>query len=181
MPCIPKSRVGAVCRGQPSPCATGSCAFIAGRASHAAGCFWRGSHQASSRSIALSLTSRLRIVWRTRILSIRDGFTSHQPERSRRSVNRRRLRRCACVSSMRIAATWAESPASAVPVQELVTQDDQWTLEATVHPFDVSQTTGGVVQHTTRKSRLGAYFGAIPQYRYLVLPPESGSRALKYS
>jgi hypothetical protein len=82
--------------------------------------------------------------------------------------------------ALRIAAAWAESPASAASFQGLVSQDDQWTLDPTVHSYGpfwkfswpngeeiyVSQTTGEVVQRTTRKSRLGAYCGAIPHWLY---------------
>jgi hypothetical protein len=82
--------------------------------------------------------------------------------------------------ALRIAATWAESPAGAASFEELVTQDDQWTLDPAVHPYGpfwksswpngeeiyVSQTTGEVVQRTTRNTRLGAYCGAIPHWLY---------------
>jgi len=82
--------------------------------------------------------------------------------------------------ALRIAVAWAGFPASAASFQGLLTQDDQWTLYSSVHPYGpfwkyswpngeeiyVSQTTGEVVQETTRKSRLGAYCGAIPHWLY---------------
>jgi len=82
--------------------------------------------------------------------------------------------------ALRVAAAWAGFPAAASSFQGLVTQDDQWTLYFTVHPYGpfwkyswpngeetyVSQTTGEVVQDTTRNSRFGAYCGAIPHWLY---------------
>ena len=80
-----------------------------------------------------------------------------------------------------IAAAWAGFPATAVSFQGLVT-DDQWTLDSAAYPHGpfwkyswpngeevyVSQTTGEVVQDTTRSARLGAYCGAIPHWLFFV-------------
>lgn len=79
----------------------------------------------------------------------------------------------------RIAAAWAKQPASAATL-EVMNRIDQWTVSgefAGLRPLDkyswpngdqvyVSEVTGDVAQYTTRASRLGAYFGAIPHWLY---------------
>jgi len=79
----------------------------------------------------------------------------------------------------RIAAAWAKRPASAASL-EITNAIDQWTVSgefAELRPLDkyswpngdevyVSEVTGDVAQYTTRASRLGAYFGAIPHWLY---------------
>ncbi len=81
-------------------------------------------------------------------------------------------------TAVRIASAWTrrEDRAITFPTSEL----DQWTVLPQIgraapywkHVWPngeevyVSQTTGEVVQHTTRGSRIGAYFGAIPHWLY---------------
>ena len=79
----------------------------------------------------------------------------------------------------RIATAWAGKPASAATLTVLY-GPDQWTVSGEfggLRPLDkyswpdgaevyVSEVTGDVVQCTTRASRLGAYFGAIPHWLY---------------
>jgi hypothetical protein len=86
-------------------------------------------------------------------------------------------------SALRIAADWTKLPASAASLHGLITRDDQWTVYSSVRPYGpfwkfswpngeevyVSQPTGEVVQDTTRESRLGAYFGAIPHWLYFTV------------
>ncbi len=81
--------------------------------------------------------------------------------------------------ALRIAAAWTGQPASAAEFRGLLEEADQWTLSgyAALRPLFkyrwpdgeeayVSQVTGEVVQHSTRESRLWAYFGAIPHWLY---------------
>ncbi len=79
----------------------------------------------------------------------------------------------------RIAEAWTKQPASGARV-EPVTEVDQWTVQMRIADLSplwkfswpdgeqvyVTQTTGDVVQHTTSRSRLGAYLGAIPHWLY---------------
>ena len=79
----------------------------------------------------------------------------------------------------RIAEAWTKQPASDARVEQ-VTEVDQWTVQMRIADLSplwkfswpdgeqvyVTQTTGDVVQHTTRGSRLGAYVGAIPHWFY---------------
>jgi uncharacterized iron-regulated membrane protein len=89
--------------------------------------------------------------------------------------------------TLRLAAAWAgELPALAG--RQVVTQPDQWTVSGEfrpLRPFDkytwpdgnqvyVSQRTGEVAQSTTRSSRIGAYFGAIPHWLYFTPLRENG-------
>jgi PepSY-associated TM region len=89
--------------------------------------------------------------------------------------------------TLRIASSWAdEPPASAA--REIVTRPDQWTVSGEyrgLRPLDkyswpdgkevyVSRRTGEVAQSTTRASRLGAYFGAIPHWLYFTPLRENG-------
>ena len=82
--------------------------------------------------------------------------------------------------ALRIASAWTGTPAREASFDGAIVQDDQWTLDSSVHPYGpfwkyswpngeqvyVSQLTGEVVQHTTRAARIGAYFGAIPHWLY---------------
>jgi len=81
--------------------------------------------------------------------------------------------------ALRIAAAWTGQPASAAELRGLLEEADQWTLSgyAALRPLFqyawpdgeevyVSQSTGEVVQHTTRESRFWAYLGAIPHWLY---------------
>ena len=79
----------------------------------------------------------------------------------------------------RVASAWTGQPAQAAGVAS-VDEVDQWTVAGDVRrqgPFwkyswangeqvYVSRTSGEVVQHTTRASRLGAYLGPIPHWLY---------------
>lgn len=79
----------------------------------------------------------------------------------------------------RIAAAYASLPAGGAGLT-VVNEPDQWTVSGEFRPLRpldkyswpggetvyVSEVTGDVVQATTRASRLGAYFGAIPHWLY---------------
>ena len=81
--------------------------------------------------------------------------------------------------TLRIASSWTGQPAAAAKVEEN-TEEDQWTVSGEFRDLRplrkytwpdgeqvyVSTVTGDVVQYTTRASRLGAYFGAIPHWLY---------------
>jgi PepSY-associated TM region len=81
--------------------------------------------------------------------------------------------------NLRTAAAFAGQPAVAARVEQ-VTEPDQWTLEGGVRNLlplwkyswpngdqvYVSDSTGHVVQYTTRSSRLFAYLGPIPHWLY---------------
>jgi hypothetical protein len=81
--------------------------------------------------------------------------------------------------ALRIAAQWSGQPPSTARMAFL-TKEDQWTVSGDfrslrpLYKFTwpnadevyVSQQTGQVVQSTSRASRLGAYFGAIPHWLY---------------
>jgi len=81
--------------------------------------------------------------------------------------------------ALHVAAQWSGQPPSAARMA-LLTEEDQWTVSGafrTLRPIYkftwpnadevyVSQQTGQVVQSTSRASRLGAYFGAIPHWLY---------------
>ena len=87
----------------------------------------------------------------------------------------------------RIAGEWASRPPGAASLRVLESPD-QWTVSgefAPLRPLDqyswpggdqvyVSEVTGEVVQATTRASRLGAWFGAIPHWLYFTLLRENG-------
>ncbi len=82
--------------------------------------------------------------------------------------------------ALRIASAWTGQPAAAAKFEGMLTQADQWTVSgefASLRPLwkfswpdgtavYVSGVTGEVVQYTTRASRMGAYFGAIPHWLY---------------
>ena len=78
-----------------------------------------------------------------------------------------------------IAQMWSGQSVKTARV-EAVERSDQWTLQNRVADLQplwkfswpdgqqlyVSQAVGEVIQHTTRASRIGAYFGAIPHWLY---------------
>ena len=82
--------------------------------------------------------------------------------------------------SLRIASAWTGQPANAAKFEGTLTQPDQWTVSGEFRALRplwkyswpdgeevyVSKVTGEVVQYTTRESRIGAYFGAIPHWLY---------------
>jgi hypothetical protein len=81
--------------------------------------------------------------------------------------------------NLKTAAAWSGQPASAAQLEE-VTEPDQWTLEGELRnlfPLSkyswrngdqvyISESTGEVVQFTTRSSRLFAHLGPIPHWLY---------------
>jgi hypothetical protein len=81
--------------------------------------------------------------------------------------------------NLRTAGAWANAPPNLAKIAE-VHEPDQWTVggdfrgEGRLFKYSfadgqevyVSQTSGQVLQYTTRASRLGAYFGAIPHWLY---------------
>ena len=81
--------------------------------------------------------------------------------------------------TLRAATTWTGQPPEAARL-ELNAAEDQWTVSeefAALRPMRkytwpdgeevyVSTVTGDVEQYTTRASRMGAYFGAIPHWLY---------------
>jgi hypothetical protein len=82
--------------------------------------------------------------------------------------------------TLRIAAAWARQPAARASFDGAITREDQWTVSGEFRALRplmkyswpdgaqvyVSSVTGEVVQATTRASRLGAWFGAIPHWLY---------------
>ncbi len=80
----------------------------------------------------------------------------------------------------RIAAAWSGEPIDQARFQGALMEADQWTLMGGLAPVRpllkfawpdgqevyVSSVTAEVVQHTTRGSRIAAYFGAIPHWLY---------------
>jgi hypothetical protein len=82
--------------------------------------------------------------------------------------------------TLRIAAAFAGQPAGRATFRGAFTREDQWTVSGEFRPLRplmkyswpdgaevyVSSVTGEVVQATTRTSRLGAWFGAIPHWLY---------------
>lgn len=87
----------------------------------------------------------------------------------------------------RIASTWTSLPVGD-PALTVVTAPDQWTVSGEFRPLRpldkysfpdgqevyVSEVTGDVVQSTTRASRLGAWFGAIPHWLYFTPLRQNG-------
>jgi hypothetical protein len=81
--------------------------------------------------------------------------------------------------TLRVASAWTGQPAEHARA-ETIADEDQWTVSGefrALRPLRkyiwpdgeevyVSTVTGQVVQHTTRGSRIGAYFGAIPHWLY---------------
>jgi len=90
--------------------------------------------------------------------------------------------------NLRTAAAWTGQPASAAKV-EAVTEPDQWTLEGDVRNLlplwkyswpngdqvYLSESTGEVVQFTTRLSRIFAHLGPIPHWLYYTPLRKNGS------
>jgi hypothetical protein len=82
--------------------------------------------------------------------------------------------------TLRIAASWIGEPASLARFEGALTKEDQWTVSGEFRALRplmkyswpdgeevyVSQVSGEVEQYTTRGSRLGAWFGAIPHWLY---------------
>lgn len=82
-------------------------------------------------------------------------------------------------TALRIAAAWTSQDPVAARM-DFIRELDQWTVLPAIRrqlPFwkatfpggqevYISQQTGAVAQHTTRGSRIGAYFGAIPHWLY---------------
>ena len=83
-------------------------------------------------------------------------------------------------AALRIASTFTGQPSSSARFDGLNESEDQWTVSQNfraLRPLYVyswpdgetvylSSVTGEVVQRTTRGSRIGAYFGAIPHWLY---------------
>jgi hypothetical protein len=81
--------------------------------------------------------------------------------------------------TLRIASSWTGQPPEDAKVEEN-TEEDQWTVSEMFRDLRpmrkyswpngeqvyVSAVTGDVEQYTTRASRMGAYFGAIPHWLY---------------
>jgi hypothetical protein len=81
--------------------------------------------------------------------------------------------------TLRIASSWTGQPPGDAKVEEN-TEEDQWTVSEMFRDLRpmrkyswpngeqvyVSTVTGDVEQYTTRASRMGAYFGAIPHWLY---------------
>lgn len=81
---------------------------------------------------------------------------------------------------LRVASAWTGRPAQDARMEGLLTEADQWTVAGSFRELRplrkytwpdgqevyISSVTGEVVQYTTRGSRFGAYFGAIPHWLY---------------
>ena len=81
--------------------------------------------------------------------------------------------------TLRVAAAWTAQSAGTAKIEDN-TEEDQWTVDGQFQDLRpmrkyswpdgeqvyVSTVTGDVVQYTTRASRMGAYFGAIPHWLY---------------
>jgi PepSY-associated TM region len=81
--------------------------------------------------------------------------------------------------TLRVASAWTRQSSGTAKMEEL-TEEDQWTVSAEFRDLEpirkytwphgeqvyVSTVTGKVVQYTTRATRTGAYFGAIPHWLY---------------
>jgi hypothetical protein len=82
--------------------------------------------------------------------------------------------------ALRIASQWSRQPPASARFEGRITKPDQWTVSGAFRAHRpmykyswpdgqevyVSPYTAEVVQHTTRGSRIGAYFGAIPHWLY---------------
>lgn len=82
--------------------------------------------------------------------------------------------------ALRVASAWTRQPAASARFEGAITRPDQWTVSGEFNALRplwkfswpdgeevyVSQATGEVEQYTTRASRIGAYFGAIPHWLY---------------
>ena len=81
--------------------------------------------------------------------------------------------------TLRVASAWARQSSRTAKMEELA-EEDQWTVAEEFRDLEpirrytwpngeqvyVSTVTGEVVQYTTRATRAGAYFGAIPHWLY---------------
>jgi hypothetical protein len=81
-----------------------------------------------------------------------------------------------------VAASFTGKAAAAARFEGSLGEADQWTVQSNFRPHRplykfswpdgeevyVSSVTGEAVQHTTRGSRIGAYFGAIPHWLYFL-------------
>lgn len=81
---------------------------------------------------------------------------------------------------LRVASSWTGRPARDARLEGVINTEDQWTVSGAFRALRplwkyswpggeevyVSETAGQVAQYTTRASRLGAYFGAIPHWLY---------------
>jgi len=90
--------------------------------------------------------------------------------------------------TLRIASSWTGQPPANAKVEEN-TAEDQWTVSEEFRDLRpmrkyswpdgeqvyVSIVTGDVEQYTTRASRMGAYFGAIPHWLYFTSLRKHGS------
>jgi PepSY-associated transmembrane protein len=91
--------------------------------------------------------------------------------------------------TLRTAAAWTRQPPATAKAEEL-TAEDQWTVSgefSALRPLRkyswpdgeqvyVSIVTGEVAQYTTRASRTGAYFGAIPHWLYFTALRKHGQQ-----
>jgi hypothetical protein len=82
--------------------------------------------------------------------------------------------------ALRVASEWTGQEAAAAKFEGSLNEADQWTVGSEFRALRpllkyswpngeevyVSAVTGEVVQHTTRGSRIAAYFGAIPHWLY---------------
>ena len=81
--------------------------------------------------------------------------------------------------ALRTGARWSRLAPQRVAFERLLREADQWTVNLDRDCFPawkfgwpdgqevyVAQSSGEVIQYTTRRSRLGAYFGAIPHWFY---------------
>lgn len=91
-------------------------------------------------------------------------------------------------AALRIAAAWVRLPGASAHFDGVLTRADQWTVSGEYRALRpllkysfpdgqqvyISEKTGEVVQHTTRASRLVAYFGAIPHWLYFTPLRDNG-------
>jgi len=127
-------------------------------------------------------------------LNVLDGRPIYRFAFGRKSAivfadNGQRLSRVSPEMAVRIASAWIGLPTREAAFEGPIVKDGQWTVYSSVRPYGpfwkyswptgeeiyVSQTTGEVVQDTTRISRLGAYFGAIPHWLYFTNLRRNGS------
>ena len=94
--------------------------------------------------------------------------------------------------TLRVAAAWTGQPREMARV-EINTEEDQWTVSERLQDLRplrkyswpdgeqvyVSTVTGEIVQYTTRASRIGAYFGAIPHWLYFTQLRKHGEQWTK--
>ena len=90
---------------------------------------------------------------------------------------------------LEIASAWEGRPAREARFEGTLTEPDQWTVSGSFSPLRplrkyswpngdevyVSEVTGEVAQYTTRRSRLGAYLGAIPHWLYFTPLRKNGA------